>query len=183
MQHNGIVFFIHLFKDFLPHPVVYLAVLHCVEHFLDVFLALERELILQHHLHQAYQRVLHMNLNKAEVLIALIFEDFGEKRDVMLLSDVRFHAIDDSCCPFDDEGFETVFLVQIGVHVLFEGLFTYAVFGALLVEFDFLRVHVLDRVFQLLESQNAILGAADRCIRVGCGTSGRASLCRLWSSA
>ena len=48
-----ITILVHFLQDFLPHPVLNLAILDRVEHLLDVFLALEGELVLEHDLDEA----------------------------------------------------------------------------------------------------------------------------------
>ena len=98
-----------------------------------------------------------MLLDKSEVFVALVFEDFGEQRDVVVLLDVRLDTVDDGGGPLNDQGFQPIFLVQVGVHVLFEGLFAHSVLLALFVELDFLSVNVHDSVLQLLFCQNAVL--------------------------
>ena len=102
----------------------------------------------------------------------------------MLLLDISFNGIDDSCCPFNYEWLQTIFLVEICVHILLKRLLTYFIFFAFFVKFDFLRINVRDCVFQLLKSQHTSLCAANRgsaassCItyfsRVWLGAPGRA---------
>ena len=144
------MFLVHLLKDLHPHPVVNLAVLDRIEHLLDILLALEREFVFKHHFDQADQCVFHMDLDEAEVLIALIFEDLGEESDIVLFLDVGLHTVDDSGCPLNDKRLQAVLLVQVGVHELLQSFFADLVLGAFLVEFDFLSVHVCDGVFKLL---------------------------------
>lgn len=102
-----------------------------------------------------------MHLDKSEVFVALIFEDLGEESNVVLLLDVSLDSVDDGSSPLDDQGLESIFLVEISVHELLECLLAHLVLHALLVELHLLRVHVLNRVLQLLQSQNTVLSFAD----------------------
>ena len=91
----------------------------------------------------------------------------------MFLFNVRFHAIDDCGSPFDNEGFQAVFLVQVGVHELLESLLGRFGFLTFFVEFHFLSVHVRNSVLKLLEGKYAVLGATYWCITSSSGTSCR----------
>ena len=82
----------------------------------------------------------------------------------MLFFDVCLDTIDNCSGPFNDEGLETVLLIKVCVHILLQSLFANLVLLAFFVEFDFLRIHILNGVFELLESQNPVLGASNRSI-------------------
>lgn len=95
-----------------------------------------------------------MGLNKAEFLIALVFEDLSEERHVMILLQVGLDPINDGNCPLYDQVLKTILLVQVGVHVLLHGLPGLLKSLALLIEFDLLAVDIINNVFKLLQSQN-----------------------------
>ena len=134
---------------------------------MNVFFALEGELVLEHHFHQAYQSVLHMDLDEAEVLVALVLQDFGKEGHVVLFLDVSLDAIDDRCGPFNDQRLQAILLVQVGIHELLKCLFTDSILGAFLVKFDLLCIHVLNRVLQLLEREYTILSSPDGSVSAG----------------
>ena len=69
----------------------------------------------------------------------------------MILVVVELDAIDQSRCPFYYEGFETILLVEVSVHVLFHCLSCHSRIFTFLVKLNFLRIHVLDRIFQLFK--------------------------------
>jgi hypothetical protein len=64
-----------------------------------------------------------------------------------------FDAIDDSSCPLNDQGFKTISLVEIGVHILFHGFSSLVSFFAFLIESCLLGVHIIDKVLKLAECQ------------------------------
>ena len=109
---------VHFLKNFLPHPVVNLAILNRFEHLLDVFFALEGELIFEHDLDEANQSILHVDLNETEVLIAFIFENFGKQGYIVLFPNVRLDSVNDRGGPFHNERLQTIFLVEVGIHIL-----------------------------------------------------------------
>ena len=43
-----------------------------------------------------------MDLDEAEVLVALVLQDLGEEGHVVLLLDVSLYAVDDCSGPFDN---------------------------------------------------------------------------------
>lgn len=75
----------------------------------------------------------------------------------MVLGMEPLNAIDNGYNPFDDKVFQTIFLIQIRVHVLLHGFSCLMAVFAFLVEFYLLAVHVLDCVFQLFQCQVAML--------------------------
>ena len=109
---------IHFLKNLLPHPVFNFAILDRVEHLLDVFFALEGEFVFEHDLDEANQSVLHMDLNKTEVLVAFILENFRKQGHVVLFSNVCLDSINDRGGPFHNKGLKTIFLVEVGIHIL-----------------------------------------------------------------
>ena len=82
----------------------------------------------------------------------------------MVLLDVSLDGVDDSGGPFNDQGFQAILLVQVGIHILLESLFAHPVLLALFVELDLLRVNVHYGVLELLFGQDSVLCSADRRI-------------------
>ena len=111
----------------------------------------------EQNLQQILQSFLHVQLNEAEFLVTLIFEDFTKKRDFVVLFDVGFDAGNDRRRPVDDQRPEAVFLVEVGVHELLHGLDWQLGFATFDVVFDLLLVDVVDYVFELFERQDLLL--------------------------
>ena len=103
-----------------------------------------------------------MHLNEPEVLIALILENLRKESNIVLLPDVSLGSIDDRCGPFDDERLESILLVEIGVHVLFESFSPNFSLLALPIELLLLSIHVCDCILQLFESEHPILNPSNR---------------------
>ena len=59
-----------------------------------------------------------MDLNEAEVLVALVLENLREQGDIVLLPNVRLDSVDDRGGPLHDKRLKTVLLVEVGVHIL-----------------------------------------------------------------
>lgn len=95
-----------------------------------------------------------MQLNEPKLLIALILEDFAKERDLVVLLNVRLHALDDGGGPVHDERAEAVLLIEVGVHELLHRLHWQLRLSALYVVLYFLLVDVVDDVLQLLEGQD-----------------------------
>jgi len=76
----------------------------------------------------------------------------------MVFAQISLYSVYDWSCPFDYQRLKSVLLVQVGVHELLHSLAGHFSFLTLLVKLDFLGVHVLNCVFQLLECKNASLG-------------------------
>lgn len=64
-----------------------------------------------------------MHLDQAEFLITLVLENLGKESYLMVVAQVSLHGIDNGGSPFDDQRLQAVFLVQVGVHVLFHSFF------------------------------------------------------------
>ena len=88
-----------------------------------------------------------MHLYEPEIFIALILENLCKESNFMLILNVCLDTINNRCCPFDDEGLETIFLIKVGVHVLLEGLLAHFRLRTLLVKLLLLNVHVLNGIF------------------------------------
>ena len=96
-----------------------------------------------------------MDLNESEILITFIFQYLRKKSHLMIFVNVRLNSVNDSCSPLNNQRFEPILLVQIGVHELLEGFAGHFRILTLFVEFDFLGIHVLDGIFELLKGQNS----------------------------
>jgi len=90
-----------------------------------------------------------MNLYESELFIALVLENLAKQSDIVIFSEERFDAVNQSCCPLDDQVFKTVALVEVRIHVLLHGLSRQLALFTLLVILHLLRVHVVDKVFKL----------------------------------
>lgn len=98
-----------------------------------------------------------MTLNESKFFIAFILKYLGKESDVMIFFQEGFNPIDNGRSPFNDQIFESILLVQIGIHILFHG-FTRLLEGfTFLIELDLGRVDVLNNIFQLLKSKTTRL--------------------------
>lgn len=150
----AVVGLVHALHDSFPHPFLDLGVLNLYAVFIDfcfTFSGVSFSLNLFQHLQKL---VLDMHLHISEVFITLVFEDLGKKRYFVILSEISLDTCDDGTRPFYNESLKTVFLVEISIHILLHRLDWQETLAALLVIFDFLRVHVSDDVFELLEWQD-----------------------------
>jgi hypothetical protein len=130
--------------------------LNLLNHFVDFDFALELKALLQETFEQTDQRVFHVQLDEAEFFVALVFEDFPEQADVVVLLDVKLDAVDHGCCPFNDQVFQSIALVQVCVHVLLHRLSRQLIVLALFVEFELLLVDVVDHVLELLQTERSL---------------------------
>ena len=101
-----------------------------------------------------------MHLDKSKFFVTLVFEDFAEKCDFMVLVIVKLDTVYKSSGPFDYECFETIFLVEVSIHVLFHSFSSHPRILTFLVEFNLLRIHVLNRIFKLFKSESSLLNLA-----------------------
>lgn len=102
-----------------------------------------------------------MHLNKSEFFITFIFENFAKKCYFMILMIMELNAIDKSGGPFNYKSFQTIFLIEVSIHVLLHGFSSHSRILAFLIKLYFLRVHVLNGVFKLFESQSPLLDNAN----------------------
>ena len=179
-QRADILSIIHLIDYLSPVCVLDAAVvLYRVAHLDDLSLALEVILLSQEDLEQVAQSVPHVDLDEPEVFVALILENLGEERHLVVVSQVCLDRVDDGRCPFDDEVLEAVLLVEISVHELLHCLDREPAVSALLVVPYLLLLHVRDHVLQLLQREHLVgegrgslvVGQEDRgLLRVDRGT-------------
>ena len=69
-----------------------------------------------------------MDLNEAEVLIALVLQDLCKESHIVLFFDISLDTVDYCSCPLHNERLQAILLIQVGVHELLERLFTHSVF-------------------------------------------------------
>jgi len=72
----------------------------------------------------------------------------------MIFTLETFNAVDNACCPIYDQVLQAVPLIQVSVHELLHGLSRQLAVLALLVEFGLLLIYVVDKIFQLSQSQD-----------------------------
>lgn len=111
-------------------------------------------LLPEQNLEEIPQCVLHMCLYEAELLIALIFQNFGKQSNLVIISQVHLDRVNDRGCPLDDQRLQPILLIEVGIHELLHGLDGQARLAALRVIFDFLLFHITNDVFQLFEGKN-----------------------------
>jgi hypothetical protein len=95
----------------------------------------------------------HRGLDEPELLITLVSEDLSKQGHFMVCLLVLLHPINDSTCPLDDQGFQTVPLLEVIVHKSLHSFFALLVLFTFLVKFDLGQVHVLDDILELFEAQ------------------------------
>jgi hypothetical protein len=91
-----------------------------------------------------------MGLDKPEFLISLVLQNFSEQRYVVVLLEVGLDAINDGRDPLNNQTFESVSLVQVGVHKLLHSFSGQLALHSLLVVLQFLRINIVDHILQLL---------------------------------
>jgi hypothetical protein len=69
------------------------------------------EFLSKQELKQVGEGLLHMKLNEPEFLVTLVFEYFGEKCDLVIISEVDLNWMDYGWGPLNDQVFEAVLLV------------------------------------------------------------------------
>lgn len=83
----------------------------------------------------------------------------------MVIAEVDFDRVDDGGGPLDDEALQSILLVQVGVHKLLHSLNRQAALTALLIILDFLRFHIGNDVFELLQWED-LIRSNDRLLQV-----------------
>ena len=102
--------------------------------------------------------------DEPEVLIALVLENLGKQLYIMLLLNVSLDCLDDRVDPLHDQRLQSILLVEVSIHELFQCLSAKFVVCTLLVKFDFLGIHVCNQVCQLLLSEHSTSHLANGCI-------------------
>ena len=121
----AILFIVHFQNEFLPDSLLKLpsaiVLLQFINDLVQIFLGFEGVLVAVDGLEDLLHGVADVDLDVAELLVALVFEHFGEKGDFVVVSRVRPHSIDDGGRPLHDKGLEAIFLNQVCVHELLHG--------------------------------------------------------------
>ena len=150
-----ILLIIHFQNEFLPYGFLQLhraiMLLQLLNDLVQIFLSLERVFISVDSLEDLLHGVADVHLNIAELLITLVFENFGKQGDFVVVTRVGPHSIDDSGRPFNDKRFEAIFLNQVCVHELFHGFDWEAGLARFGIEFKFLVVYVCNDITQLFD--------------------------------
>jgi hypothetical protein len=122
-KYANILHIIHSFNYLHPlHGLhTYLIPEHIFNHPLQLVLALEHVSVTDHLPEQLMRGVPEGGLHVAEVLVDLVPQHLPEQADVRALSTVPLDCTDDGRGPVDDQGFQAVPLVQVGVHELLHG--------------------------------------------------------------
>lgn len=92
-----------------------------------------------------------MLLDKSELFIAFVFENFCKKRGIVLFSNECLDSIYQGGRPLNYEVFEAVLLVQVSIHELLHSLPWHFILLAFLVKLDFLRIHIGDGILKLFQ--------------------------------
>jgi hypothetical protein len=92
-----------------------------------------------------------MLLDKSELFIAFVFENFCKKRGIVLFSDECLDSIYQGGRPLNYEVFEAVLLVQVSIHELLHSLPWHFILLAFLVKLDFLRIHIGYGILKLFQ--------------------------------
>ena len=93
---------------------------------------------------QLTRRVPQRRLHVAEVLVDLVPQHFAEEADVRTIPTEALDRRDNGRGPVDDQGFQTVTLVQVGVHELLHRLTRLGTLQVLLIMLLFLVVNVVN---------------------------------------
>lgn len=85
-----------------------------------------------------------------ELLVAFVLEALSEESHVRIGLQEHLYSVYDLGRPLYDESLQSVFLGQVGVEELLDGLYGHLQLSAFSVVLHFLEEHVTDHVFQLL---------------------------------
>lgn len=98
-----------------------------------------------------------MNLDIPKLLINFILENLAEKSHFIIILLILLDAADDSLSPLNDELFESISLIEIGVHVLFHGFPCKLVLQVLFVVLLLLYVNIIYQLLELLQCKRSSL--------------------------
>ena len=127
-----------------------------------MFLALRRVSLPNYRLKQCEHGLLDSLLYEPELFIALVPENLSEQRHLMVILGVLLDARDYRSCPLNNQVLQTIPLVEVSIHILLHGLLGLLAFLAFQVKFHLVSIHVVDKLFQLLQRQGALLSWTDR---------------------
>lgn len=122
-------------------------------HLSDLGLCLHGIPLFDHDFEQAAECVLDVRLYEPELLITLVLEYLAEQRHIVIIPQISLDPIDDGRCPLYYDVFETILLVEVSVHVLLHCLTRLLQCLTFLVEFDLLRIDIIDDILELLQGQ------------------------------
>ena len=88
-----------------------------------------------------------MHLNKPKVFITFILEYLCKQSYLVIVIQVLLYSTNDGACPLNDQRFQTVFVVKIGVHELLHGLNGQLAVPTLFIILNLLAVNVIDNLF------------------------------------
>jgi len=83
-----------------------------------------------------------MTLDDPKLLIALILQNLGKQRNLMTISEMRLHALDDAGGPLNDQRLQTILLIEIRVHKLLHSFAGKLVSAASFIKLGFLAVNI-----------------------------------------
>ena len=142
-----IISFVHFVKNLLDDPVVDGTIRNVVVDALKILLLLLRVPLPNDELEQTIERLLHMHLYRPEFLIAIVLQNLTEEHDLMVLLHVQLDAVGDGHGPLDDETFQPILFVEVGVDVLLHGLSGHLRLHLFRVKSLLLRENVSDQIF------------------------------------
>jgi len=151
LEHVRVLGIVHLLDDLPPHPLIDTASLDYFEHAINFDFDFEGVLVLDEDFQQVQKGVLDVHLDESELFVALVLQNPGEQRDVVVVGAVFLDPVHDGHCPLDNEVLKAILLIEVGVHVLLHCFPRLVRVFTLLIKFDLLAIHVMDRISKLLQ--------------------------------
>ena len=118
-----------------------------------------------------------MHLDISELFITLVFDNFCKECNLVVVIAVRADTVDDRSCPLNNERLDAILLDQESAHELLHSLDGQARLARFEVKLEFLVVHFVDDVLELLDWKDFAADAAVLSGRL------RRLLLLLWYSA
>lgn len=88
--------------------------------------------------------VFHMVLHPEKFLITVILYNFGKQPNTMIFVFELLDTVEENNRPFNDEGAETVLLIEIREDILLHSLPWHPTFQALLIKLNLLNLNIRD---------------------------------------
>lgn len=155
---------VHTLQDLVPEPRLDGALLNRLNGSVELRFGHVWVLLLDDLLHQQRQRVLDMQLDEAELLIAFVLEDLAEQTRLVVLLFESVDRVQDRLQVLDDELSQAVLLVEVSVQILLHRLARLAALLTCSVELYLLCVDISKDLPQLLQGQVTFSDLPERSI-------------------
>lgn len=158
LQHDfRVIIIIHFFKYLSPDTLFYtqLSIDYLFINFRDLSFTLKWVFFFQQVFKLMKHQLLYVMLNKTKFLITLVRQDLLEKSHIMILFLIGLNCLHYGCSPIHNQAFQAILSVKVGIHKLFHSLTRLLIIFTFLIEFYFLKVDVINCVFQLFQRKDS----------------------------